>query len=178
MKFIINNSLLNLTYLEKEIGLYNNYFVINIENNLGHYYYISKFFKNNLLSLKYKNFIYFFKTRNLNCFINNFKKSIFSIFFGYFTELILIGLGFKITRLKRLRLLVFELNFSHQIIYKIPLDIIIKTSKKNIIIFGLNKERVINISNQIINLRFPNIYKGKGIRYLNQIIKLKSGKQR
>ncbi len=159
-----------------EFGLYKNYFILNIENNLGTYIYIKKILNNYLIFLnKYK---YFFKSKEFIGFLKNISKNIKYCTYGFFIELILIGLGYKLIRYRKYRLINFELQFSHKVFLKIPSDIIIKTSKKNIIIFGLNKDRVKDIGVLIINLRFPNIYKGTGIRYLNQIIKLKPGKQR
>jgi len=96
---------------------------------------------------------------------------------GYFVELLLIGLGYRVARIAKNKLC-FELNYSHKIVYVIPRNIIIRCFKKKLIIFGINKALVINTAHKLRFLRSPNIYKGTGIRFLTQDIKLKIGKQK
>ncbi len=180
MKYYLNLS--ELIDINKEIGLYNKYFIYHIENNLGSFSFITKIIDNNFVFIKQnnviKNNIYFIKKINYINFIKHISYNLNNVIYGFYIELVIIGLGFKLKRSKRYSNINLELQFSHQLIYKIPSDIIIRTSKKNIIVFGLNKERVSDVAHDLKNLRFPNIYKGTGIRFLNEIIKLKPGKQR
>ena len=97
---------------------------------------------------------------------------------GYHKKLRLIGVGFKAFVVqKKLNL---KLGFSHEVIYDIPNDIDILTGKtKGVLLFIRGKElgRVCQVAAEIKALRFPDVYKGKGIHYDKEIIKLKKGKR-
>jgi len=91
-------------------------------------------------------------------------------------ELVLKGVGFsaKITD----NSLTLNLGFSHDIVLPIPKDIFVTSLNpyRNIIVSGFSKERVGLFSAKIKHLRKPDPYLGKGIRYTNEIIKIKPGK--
>jgi len=83
-----------------------------------------------------------------------------------------------VTRLKKQQLLFLELHFSHKLFFKIPLNISVRCIKKKLVLYGLHKMELMNVAEQIKALRFPNTYKGKGIKYFHEVLKLKPGKQR
>ena len=71
---------------------------------------------------------------------------------------------------------VFALGFSHPVVVKIP-EGITATAEKNVItITGIDKELVGSFSAAVRALKKPEPYKGKGIRYFDEYIKLKPGK--
>ena len=73
--------------------------------------------------------------------------------------------------------LVFKLGFSHTITVAIPKELKV-TSEKNIItVSGIDKEFVGRYVADIRALKKPEPYKGKGIRYSDEIIKRKEGKK-
>ena len=74
--------------------------------------------------------------------------------------------------------LVFKLGYSHLITFKkvAGIKFTIKGVNK-ITIEGVDKQLVGEIAYQIRSLRKPDPYKGKGIRYLGEVIKLKPGKK-
>jgi len=173
MKFYLDFSVNSLFSI---FGYYNRYFILLVENDLGYYSFVQR--QLHLIGLSNKFLIYFFRNRSFISFLRNLESSLNFNSFGYYLELAMIGLGFKITRYRRSSLLEFELQYSHKVFYKIPNDVIIKTSKKYILIFGLNKAVVFDVAIKLKNLRFPNIYTGTGIRFKGENIKLKPGKQR
>jgi ribosomal protein L6P/L9E len=175
MKYTLNYINLNFLSLYKSNKLNRN-LVFNVKLNLGSFFYNNNIIK--LILIKNSFNKYFFKTRYLKPLFTILKNIIISINNGFYIELVLIGLGFKVTRYSIKHILKFELHFSHNLIYKIPHDVCIKTGKRKLLIFGINKQRVIDTAYEIRSLRIPNIYKGKGIKFLNEIIKLKPGKQR
>ncbi len=71
-----------------------------------------------------------------------------------------------------------ELNLgkSHPDIYPIPKDIKIEVKGNEIHVSGIDKQRVGQVAAEIRALRKPDPYKGKGIRYKDEVIKLKPGK--
>lgn len=158
-------------------GYYNKYFVLLVEDDLSYYSFVNEQFNLKII-FNNSSLIYFFKGRSFVGFLKNLYSSLNFGLHGFYVELIIVGLGFKITRYRSDSLLEFELQFSHKLFYKIPNDVLIKTSKKYILIFGLDKAKVYDVANSLKGLRFPNTYTGTGIRFKGEKIKLKPGKQR
>ncbi len=69
------------------------------------------------------------------------------------------------------------LGFSHPINIKAPEGISFKTEKNLIVINGIDKELVGQIAAKIRKLRPPEPYKGKGIKYKDEVIRRKEGKK-
>ncbi|MCK5595751.1 50S ribosomal protein L6 [bacterium] len=75
------------------------------------------------------------------------------------------------------RKLQLQLGFSHPMIYEIPSNIEIEVMKNNqIVVKGIDKQLVGEVAVTIRNMKKPEPYKGKGIRYLGEHIKHKVGK--
>lgn len=73
--------------------------------------------------------------------------------------------------------LILNVGYSHPVIIDPPTKIAIKVENNtNIIISGINKEMVGQVAAKIRAIRPPEPYKGKGIRYKNEIVKKKIGK--
>jgi len=97
---------------------------------------------------------------------------------GYQKELEIIGVGYK-ANLKGPRLLQLLLGYSHPIDYSIPekIEIVQDEKNKNILrIRGADKQLVGQVAAQIRELRPPEPYKGKGIRYSDEYVRRKVGK--
>ncbi len=92
-------------------------------------------------------------------------------------ELELQGVGYKVEL--QTNNLIFSLGFSHDIKFELPKGITAEVGEKKnkVAIFGSDKELVGLLAEKIRSLRPPEPYKGKGIRYLGEIIKKKAGKQ-
>lgn len=119
------------------------------------------------------------KTKNL-AIINTtyilFKNYITGLLTPFEKTLILKGVGYKAEYQKNL--LKLSLGFSHPVIFKIPDDIdITLNTPTSICIKGASKFQVGQIAHEIKMKRPVEIYKGNGIRYKNEIIKLKSAKK-
>lgn len=75
--------------------------------------------------------------------------------------------------------LVLQLGFSHEVRYPIPEGIKIETpSQTEIIVSGFDRQKVGQISAEIRGFRKPEPYKGKGVRYADEIIIRKEGKKK
>ncbi len=97
---------------------------------------------------------------------------------GYLKELEIIGVGYK-ANLKSPRLLQLNLGYSHPIDFKIPEKIEVTQDEKNkniLRIRGADKQLVGQVAAQIRELRPPEPYKGKGIRYTDEQVRRKVGK--
>ncbi len=73
--------------------------------------------------------------------------------------------------------LILKLGYSHPIKMQIPEGIKIQAEKNRITVAGPNKEKVGKIAAEIREFKKPEPYKGKGIRYEDEIIRRKSGKR-
>ncbi len=68
------------------------------------------------------------------------------------------------------------LGYSHPINFELPKGITAKVDKNFIYITGISKEEVGQVCANIRALRGPEPYKGKGVKYLNEVIIRKAGK--
>ncbi|CAL4323803.1 50S ribosomal protein L6 [Buchnera aphidicola (Chaitophorus sp. 3695)] len=99
---------------------------------------------------------------------------------GFSKKLTLIGVGYKffIEDVNKKKL-VLSLGYSHNITYIIPLSINIKLiSSTEILIEGIDKQLVGQVSANLRNYRKPDSYKGKGVRYFNEFVKTKEAKKK
>tara|TARA_Y200000002_G_scaffold247289_1_gene204654 strand:+ start:179 stop:703 length:525 start_codon:yes stop_codon:yes gene_type:complete len=96
---------------------------------------------------------------------------------GYERKLNLVGVGYKAeVKNKQLHL---ALGFSHPVIYEYESEIDITTpSPTEIIVKGINKQRVGQISSEIRAFRPPEPYKGKGVKYSDENIIRKEAKKK
>ena len=70
-----------------------------------------------------------------------------------------------------------QLGFSHPVTYEVPSNIEIEVRKNNqIVVKGIDKQLVGEVAVAIRNMKKPEPYKGKGIRYLGEYVKHKVGK--
>jgi large subunit ribosomal protein L6 len=98
---------------------------------------------------------------------------------GYKKELEVIGVGFRAAVANNV--LELALGFSHSIFFLPPegitLSVDIKRGKNTIIIVeGVDKQMVGQVAAKIRNLRPPEPYKGKGVRYVGEYVRRKAGK--
>jgi len=94
---------------------------------------------------------------------------------GFTEELEIVGIGYR--GAVKGNTLELQLGYSHPVIYPIPKDVKIEMEGTNIIkISGIDKQKVGQVAAEIRAFREPDAYKGKGIRYKGEVIKLKAGK--
>lgn len=72
--------------------------------------------------------------------------------------------------------LTMSLGFSHPVIYTAPEGIEIKVEKNVITISGIDKQKVGQVASEIRDIKKPEPYKGKGIRYVDERVRRKAGK--
>ena len=90
-------------------------------------------------------------------------------------ELQINGVGFRAQ--KRGNDLNLALGYSHPVIYKAPTGISFDVPDPNtIIVKGIDKEQVGQIASEIRSKRLPEVYRGKGIKYAEEVIRRKVGK--
>ncbi len=96
---------------------------------------------------------------------------------GYSKSLEINGVGYRAAvQGKALQL---NLGYSHDVSYPIPAGIEIKTPKPTeIVITGIDKQRVGQVAAEIRDYREPEPYKGKGVKYTGEYIFRKEGKKK
>lgn len=96
---------------------------------------------------------------------------------GYEKKLELVGVGFRAQiQGKTLNL---TLGFSHPVNFPIPEGIVIETpSLTEIIVKGIDRQKVGQVAAEIRGVRPPEPYKGKGVRYSDERVELKEAKKK
>lgn len=94
---------------------------------------------------------------------------------GFQKKLVIEGIGFK-SDVKGTKL-DLALGFSHPISVEIPKELKVTAEKNVITISGVSNELVGEFAAKIRALKKPEPYKGKGIRYDNEVIRRKQGKK-
>lgn len=93
---------------------------------------------------------------------------------GFERKLEINGVGYRVaqagTDLK------FNLGFSHEVVYKVPVGITVGVEQNIISVRGIDKQQVGQVAAEIRALKKPEPYKGKGIKYVEERIIRKSGK--
>ena len=94
---------------------------------------------------------------------------------GFTKILDIVGTGYKVE--DKGKHLVFSLGYSHPIEYTLPAGITAQVEKANrLILQGANKETLGQTAAIIRQMRPPEPYKGKGIKYADEVIRRKVGK--
>jgi large subunit ribosomal protein L6 len=96
---------------------------------------------------------------------------------GFETKLEINGVGYRAAvQGKNLQI---ALGYSHDVVYPIPEGITVATPKPTeIVISGIDKQRVGQVAAEIREFRKPEPYKGKGIKYSDEYILRKEGKKK
>ncbi len=93
---------------------------------------------------------------------------------GFSKQLEINGVGFK--AIVSGNNLVLHIGYSHQVDYTIPAGITVKVEKNIVTISGADKQMVGQVAAEIRSLKKPEPYKGKGIKYVDEVIRRKAGK--
>lgn len=94
---------------------------------------------------------------------------------GFKKELSVVGVGYRADMKKDM--VVLNVGYSQPKEYKLPKGIDVEIDKQNnITITGIDKQQVGQVAAEIRAIRPPDSYKGKGIRYKDEKVRLKEGK--
>ncbi|QTM69017.1 50S ribosomal protein L6 [Buchnera aphidicola (Hormaphis cornu)] len=97
---------------------------------------------------------------------------------GFCKKLYLSGVGYRVT-LKNINLLQLSLGFSHVVQFQLPLGVYAEIkSSTELILKSANKQLLGQVAANIRGLKKPEPYKGKGIRYENEVIRIKEAKKK
>jgi len=96
---------------------------------------------------------------------------------GFERKLELVGVGYRAqAQGNKLNL---TLGFSHPVVYQVPAGVAVETpSQTEIIVRGIDKQKVGQVAAELREFRPPEPYKGKGVRYSDERIVLKEAKKK
>lgn len=98
---------------------------------------------------------------------------------GYERKLELIGVGFKAS--SQGNVLDLSLGYSHNIVFEVPKELKVATETLKgqnpvITLEGIDKQLIGQVAAKLRSLRKPEPYKGKGVRYVGEVVRKKAGK--
>jgi large subunit ribosomal protein L6 len=98
---------------------------------------------------------------------------------GFKRNLELVGVGFKASN--QGNVLDLSLGYSHNIIFEVPKEISVKTDQQKgenpkIYLEGIDKQLIGQVAAKLRGLRKPEPYKGKGVKYSDEVVRRKAGK--
>ena len=98
---------------------------------------------------------------------------------GYKKDLELVGVGFKAAN--QGNILDLALGYSHNIIFEVPKELKVTTTTEKgqnpkIFLEGSDKQLIGQVAAKIRGLRKPEPYKGKGVRFVGEVVRRKAGK--
>ena len=96
---------------------------------------------------------------------------------GWTRDLDIVGIGYR-AELKGKGTVVFTLGYSHPIEVPLPtgIDVAIDAKQTHIIVSGVDRQKVGQVAADMRELRPPDPYKNKGVRYSDEKLKKKAGK--
>jgi len=96
---------------------------------------------------------------------------------GFTRKLTLVGVGYKAQA--QGAVLNLELGYSHPVNHKMPAGITVQTpTPTEVILTGVDKQVVGQVAAQIRSYRAPEPYKGKGVRYSDEVVIIKETKKK
>jgi large subunit ribosomal protein L6 len=102
------------------------------------------------------------------------KNMVVGVSEGFEKELEMVGVGYRAE--PNGKDLILKVGFSHPVQVKCPDEIEFKVEKNKIKVIGIDKQLVGQVAAKIRAIRKPEPYKGKGIKYSDEIIRRKPGK--
>lgn len=85
-----------------------------------------------------------------------------------------VGVGYRVSLAGNV--VKMEVGFSHPVEFPLPSGIEGKVEKQTLTLAGIDKQQVGEIAAQIRRVRPPEPYKGKGIKYVDEVVRRKAGK--
>ncbi|KAM1793836.1 hypothetical protein ACFX11_034379 [Malus domestica] len=96
----------------------------------------------------------------------------------FFRFLKIVGVGYKARAEAEGRMLYLKLGYSHEVELTVPPAVRVFCFKNNVVCCtGIDKDRVHQFAAAVRSCKPPEVYKGKGIMYVDEVIKKKQGKK-
>ena len=142
---------------------------------------IEKYYNKKNINLLRRNIV-LVKKNFYFAFLKELEKLIIGITYGWYFDLAIFGRGFsfRLYQKNEKNYLKIKIGYSHFVYYELPktVYVIISKKKNRFLLFGLNFWEVSKIALQIRNIRSKHTYKIQGIKYFDENIIVKPGKQK
>lgn len=93
---------------------------------------------------------------------------------GFSKQLEVVGVGYRVN--VQGKKLVLEVGFSHPVDFELPEGIAAAVDKNIVTLSGISKQIVGETAARIRRIRLPEPYKGKGIKFIDEVVRRKAGK--
>ena len=182
MNFYIN--ILKFKYFNYFLEI-KNLLILNLNKQIFifffNYFYNIFFYFKNLNNFFFKKiFILFTLKANFYFFYKYLNLFLYTFYNLYYTELFLDGIYYRIKYYKELNILGFILGYNHYILISLPRFLFVKIhiKKRKFFCYSFFKNLLHSFVVKIVNLKFPNLFKGKGIKIVNYNYRLKKIKKK
>ncbi len=102
------------------------------------------------------------------------KNMVTGVVSGFRKQLEINGVGYKVAM--QGKDLKFEVGFSHSVAFVLPATVVASVEKNVITLESVDKELLGRTAAAVRNIKKPEPYKGKGIKYIDEVIRRKAGK--
>jgi ribosomal protein L6P/L9E len=118
------------------------------------------------------------KRIKFSSFFRLFQKSVVGVSLSFVLRLTFVGVGFRVESIEN-NFIKLKLGFSHFIFIRIPLYVeVFAPQKTSLVLKSFDEQLLKEFCSKICFFRAPDVYKGKGILYKNEILILKEGKKK
>jgi large subunit ribosomal protein L6 len=93
---------------------------------------------------------------------------------GFSKSLEVVGVGYKVNM--KGKDVVFDVGYSHPVEFKVPEGITVTVEKNAVTVTGADRQMVGEVAAEMRKIRKPEPYKGKGIKYTDEVVRRKAGK--
>ncbi len=130
------------------------------------------------VSPNYASGLFFVSKAYTNTYLSLMRQSCRGLMSGYFSILHVKGIGFKVFYSTFRHSLYFNLGYNHITKYRLPPSVSVRSLKGYLMFYSFDNHSLGSVVYGVRHLRYPDPYRGKGVRFRFQLIRFKPGKQR
>lgn len=152
-------------------NLYKNILIYNYENLTIYIYIYKNYFFYYIFSTFKRGLTYYTKYQFVFNKLSFYKFDLYKAFNSLsFCELYVDGLYYRIKYYVKYNVIGFILGYNHYILYKLPDSIraAVHMKKRRFFLFGFDLILLGNVANELVNLKYPNLFKGKGLKIISK----------
>ena len=164
---------MELKFKDLRLNLFPDLHILEVGGSLGS---VKKRFSGTDLEFVCRKSLFFYSKSSFRTFLNYLKRTEKGLKYGFLVRLNLVGLGFRFLKIENYLLL--KLGYSHYIKLDIPESLHVFGYKRQLFVVGINLQEVNNFVKTLRSFKKPDAYKGKGVQYFGEVLKLKEGKRK
>lgn len=130
-------------------------------------------FSMNFIASLLSNFKFFYGFSQIRTFFSLFRALHLGSRRPYFVKFSMKGVGYRVWSLRG-KAFYFRLGFTHRIVFYLPPHVTFRRRKYKFVLLSFDFARLTQVAKYLLSLRVPDVYKGKGIRYVGDRVFTKS----